>query len=161
MTDKPLPIMALAQFFDDIRVEMTGKTILIGQYVGDMILASEAPPVDRLAVLLSAKWPRDYVPQTVGVKIDVTAQPSLIQPFAVPEPSDLSDKPPTPFAGITMQAMIQLRFPPVRAGDIVDVWLQVDGQDIPAGRLKIVDQPRPGLMLRSPGEIGAPTAVVT
>jgi hypothetical protein len=152
--------MALAQFFDDIRVEITGKTILIGQYVGDMILASGALPVDRLAVLLSAKWPRDYLPQTIGVKIDVTAQASIIQSFAVPEPSGLSDKPPTPFAGVTMQAMFQLRFPPVRVGDFVDVWLQVDGRDIPAGRLKIVDQPRPELALRPPSEIGAPVSTV-
>jgi hypothetical protein len=140
MTPDVPPVVAYAQFFDDIRVEITGKPILIGQYVGTLISMPGAPSVDRLAILLAARWPRDYMPSKIGVKVDVPGQPTITQAMAPPPAPDFSSKPISPFSGITTQAIIQLRFPPLRAGDIIDVWFEADDHPFPAGRLYVTDQ---------------------
>jgi hypothetical protein len=140
MTDRP-PITAMALFFDDVRFEVTGKVILIGQYVGDLILPDGAAPVDRLAVLVHVRGPRDYMPVRLGVRIEVPGTPPVVRQFPSPAASDFSDTPLSPFSASTMQAVIQLRFPPLRAGDLVDVWVQSDGNEFPAGRLRISNHP--------------------
>jgi len=140
MTEKP-PITALAQFFDDIRMEVNGKTILIGQYNGDLILPQGTPMmVDRLAILLTARWPRDYVPKELGFKISIPGQPQIDQPLAPLPTVDFSDRPVSDFSGVMIHGAIQLRFAPLRVGDTIEVWLKADGHDLPAGRLTVTDK---------------------
>jgi hypothetical protein len=139
MTSEKSPVTAWAQFFDDIRMEASGKPILIGQYVTDMVIPLGSMPVDRLAVLIAAKWPREYWPTTLMVRINMPGQPPIEAALPVPEKIDVSDKPLSPFSGYITQVAIQLRFAPLRAGDILDVWLRADEHDIPAGRLRITD----------------------
>lgn len=138
-SDKP-PIIAFAQFFDDIRLEVTGKFILIGQYVGTMLIIPGTQLVDRLAVLLTVRWPRDHMPSSLGVNVDIPGQPPIVQALPTPSTPDFADKPLSPFAGIATQAILQLRFPPLRSGDIIDVWFEADGHKFPAGRLYVSDK---------------------
>ena len=154
-TEKP-PIIALAQFFDDIRMEVTGKAILIGQYAGYMVLSPGSMPVDRVAVLLTVRWPRDYTPREMGMKIDVPGQPPLVHPLPALSPPDFTNKPPSPFSGVMMQAVLHLRFAPLRIGDTIDVWFQADGHDFPAGRLSLVDQ----LVPNGSGPMDVPAAPI-
>jgi hypothetical protein len=138
MTESVSPVRALAQFFDDIRVEATGKLILIGQYYGDMLLPPNlVVPIDRLAALVTMRWPRDHKPNDLSLRIEITGQPTIAQDLAgVPE-IDLSDKPVSPFSSITAQGMVHIRFLPLRIGDNIDVWVSADGVDVPAGRLHV------------------------
>ncbi len=53
-------------------------------------------------------------------------------PVRTPEPL-------TPFAGHNFQAALQIRFAPLQAGDMVEVWMNFDGHDLPAGQLRIID----------------------
>ena len=69
MTENQVPVRALAQFFDDIRMEFTGKLILIGQSMDDLLLQKDSPlPFDRLAILVTMRWPRDYSPSSFKLK---------------------------------------------------------------------------------------------
>src|SRR5882757_9191217 len=112
MTDQP-PITAIALFFDDIRWEVTGKTILIGQYVGDLVLPSAAvPPPDRLAVLLHMRWPRDYRPAAIAVRIDIPGSPPISRQLSLPASPDYAGRPLSPFAGTIMQGVVQVHFLP-------------------------------------------------
>jgi hypothetical protein len=138
MIDSP-PVTAMALFFDDIRLEVTGKTILIGQYVGDLLLPAGAPPTDRLAILLNLRWPREYMPRALGVRVDIPGSPSIHQDLPAPAQPNFANKPSSPFAGVIMQGIVQLRFLPLRVGDLIDVWLKVDDTEIPAGRLRVAD----------------------
>lgn len=138
MTDDPPPITTLAQFFDDVRVEANGKLILIGQYSGDLMFPLGMPSPDQIAILVTSKWPRSYTPSALGIKINIPGQPPVIPPsLQIPEHQPLDD-PPSPFAGMLMQAMVQCRLPPLRGGDFIDVWILADGHELPAGRLRIV-----------------------
>ena len=40
-----------------------------------------------------------------------------------------------------MNSFLQLRFPPLRVDDTIDVWVKVDDQEIPAGRIYIERAP--------------------
>jgi hypothetical protein len=135
------PIIAFAQFFDDIRMEINGKAILIGQYAGDLILQAGFPVfVDRLAILLTVKWPRDYMPNGLSIEINIPGQPKINQPLDNPPSMDFSHRPLSDFSGVMLQWVIQLRFAPLRAGDIIDVWFKADGRELPAGRLFVTDK---------------------
>jgi hypothetical protein len=147
MTSEKSPVIAWAQFFDDIRAEATGKLILIGQYPIDMILLPNSLPVDRLAVLLTARWPREYELKTLGVRIEIPGQPPIIQSLPAPMKSDFAGPPVSPFSGLITQAVLQLRFAPLRIGDVIDVWLLTDGDEVPAGRLRIVEGPPPASLV--------------
>jgi hypothetical protein len=137
MTAAP-PVTALAQFFDDIRVENNGKGILIGQYISEMGLPPGVMPVDRLAIVLTLRWPHDCTPQSIGARIELPGQPAVTPQFPLPPPADPTDQPVSAFACPMIQAAFHLRFLPLRAGDVIDVWAVVDGHDIPAGRLRVV-----------------------
>lgn len=145
MTGDAPPVSVFAQFLDDIRIEATGKAILIGQYTnGEMILPPGFPPVDRLSILITARWPRSYRPEKFGLHIEIPGQPPLDQDFPPLAEPEFAGKPETPFSGTTMQAIIQARFPPLRVGDTIDVWVKIDGHDFPAGRLTVHDKPSNG-----------------
>jgi hypothetical protein len=137
MNSDRVPVRALALFFDDIRLEIGGKLTLIGQYAGDLWLNPASQPTDRLAVLLHLTWPREYEPRNCAFRIEVTGQPPIAQDFPTPRKPDFSNKPLSPFSGILVQLAVHLRFPPLRTGDIIDVWCKVDDHELPAGRLRI------------------------
>lgn len=140
MTDS-LSVQASVLFCDDIRVESTGKLFCVGVYTARLGLFENAP-VDRLGVLVSIRWPRDYRPDALAIKLLLPGmregewQP-LDMPSSYPElpPGQL----PSPFAGMVINAVINVRFPAARIGDVVDLWLRADGRELPVGRLDIVD----------------------
>jgi hypothetical protein len=133
------PIRATALFFDDVRVEATGKPILIGQYIGDMYILDNVPPADRLAIVLDVRMPRDYLPTSCAARIVMPGQPEpIVQPLVRPEAPDYTEKPLSPFSGSITQCILQIRFPPLRVGDRIDVWFVADGHDFPAGRLNVM-----------------------
>jgi hypothetical protein len=150
MTDKNIPVIGFAQFFDDIRREDNGKLIAIGMYTGDMVLPPGAPPADRLAILITVKWPLTYTPSSLNVRVEVPGQPpiTMADAFEAPRSAPL-EAPPSSFAGATLQTVIQSRFPPLRIGDKIDVWLLVDEHEIPAGRLQVV-APTDSLQMNAP-----------
>lgn len=155
MTDKST-VRALAQFFDDIRLESTGKLILIGQYFTDLVLAPGVLPTDRLAILITVRWPKDFVPNSFAIRIEVTGQAPIVQEMPPPPPMAQTDAAPSPFAGVTAQTVIHCRFIPLRVGDCIDVWVQVDGENIPAGRLSVTGVP-PAAMVMKPTQMVNPT----
>ncbi len=133
-----LPVFAAALFFDDIRIELGGKLSLIGQYVGSMILPEGAPPVDRLSLLFYLRFARDFMPQTLQLKILVPGQEAIKQDVSLGSGPDRSQMPDSPFSAGIVESVIQMRFSPLRVGDNIDAWVIVDGRELPAGRLHVV-----------------------
>ena len=136
------PVRVVALFFDDARLEVTGKAILIGQYTSEIGI-HDPLLLDRLCVFLDIRWPRDYQPSNLTVRVDIPSQPLPVETeLMVPAPLDYSNKPQSPFSGAVMQGVVQLRFPPLRYNDNIDVWVTVDGHRFAAGRVTIVP-PKP------------------
>lgn len=140
MSDVP-PVSVMALFLDDARQEATGKNILIGQYLGEMYVSSAGPPVDRLTVAFLMRWPADYSPQSMQVWVDLPGQPTSKLPVPPPPTPPESAIPGPPFNQMNLQVIAQLRFAPLRVGDLIDAWLEVDGHEFPAGRLRVSELP--------------------
>ncbi len=136
MVDRP-PVTALAFFFDDIRTEVGNKLTLIGQYGPQMFITDPNFPVDRLAVLLHIRWPSGHHLSNAAVRMDLPGQPSQ-QYQNVPMEIPKSEPSASPFSCNIMQVVVQIRFPGLRVGDNIDVWLRIDGHEFPAGRLNII-----------------------
>lgn len=133
------PITAIALFFDDIRMEVTGKNIFIGQYTDQLFLAPAAPPTDRIWVVFFVRWPLSYSPRSMSVKVEVPGQPPINQPFNVPQLTATGEP---PFDYAMMQAIVQLRFLPLRVNDVLRAWIEVDGRELPAGYLRVGELPK-------------------
>jgi hypothetical protein len=134
-------VIATAQFFDDARYEVGSKTTLVGHYSGDMFLPPMIPPVDRLSLWLTIKYPREYKAKECSVRIEIPGQPPLMQALPLPVDPDFTNKPPSPFSGVSLNMVVQMRFLPLRVGDVIDAWVIMDGREIPAGRLYILAPP--------------------
>lgn len=134
----PSSLHALALFFDDVRLELGNKFTLIGQYLRDLYLPPGAPPLDRLAILLIARWPLDWFPASVSARVVLPRQDPIIQMFSVLPPSALPPQR-TAFSGHHFETAMNLRFAPLQAGDTIEVWMAFDGDERPAGRLHIID----------------------
>jgi len=128
------PISVIALFFDDIRIEVTGKNIFVGQYIDQVLLAPDAPPLDRLWVAFFIRLPLGYSPHSMAVKIDIPGQPPINQMFSSPPTTAHAE---APFDYASVQAIVQLRFPPLRPNDVVRAWIEVDGQEFPGGYLRV------------------------
>lgn len=139
MTQDTSPIIATALFFDDIRLEVGNKLSMLGNYAGVLSIPtapSAGISVDRLAIFLYVRWDPDYHhPTNIAARILVPGQPPIQQTF--PSPGVNPDPQTTPFKATIMQAVISLRFPPLRVGDAIEVWAEIDGVDYPAGRLRV------------------------
>lgn len=99
--------------------------------------------MDRLAVLLHVRWPSDYSIGKCFARVDIPGQPKAeYQELPLQGVADV-DVDGSAFAVKVLQAILSLRFPPLRAGDNIDVWFMVDGREYAAGRLKI-KRPPPG-----------------
>lgn len=136
----PASLRVLALFFDDVRFEIGAKFTLVGQYQADLYIPPNAPPFDRLAVLLIARWPLDWFPTSIAARLVLPRQDPVVEQFPVGSPTETSE-PLTPFAGHYFQAVLHMRFAPLRVGDAIEVWMTLDGHDLPAGRLRIIDAP--------------------
>ena len=134
----PASLRVLALFFDDVRIELGGKFTLVGQYQDDLYIPPGAPPFDRLAVLLVARWPLDWFPASIAARLVLPRQEPVIQEFPAQSPVQ-TPEPLTPFAGHNFQAVLHMRFAPLHAGDMIEVWMDFNGHDLPAGRLRIID----------------------
>lgn len=152
----PSSLQALALFFDDVRLEFGNKFTLIGQYLGDVYLPPGALPLDRLAILLIARWPLDWFPASVSVRVVLPRQDPVIQEFPVRPPS-AALPPQTAFSGHYFQTAMNLRFAPLQTGDTIEVWMSFDGDDFPAGRLRFIDPATlPGLPAANAGDTSTP-----
>lgn len=137
------PIVVTAMFLDDIRMEVGSKLSLMGMYTSTMALP-EGALVDRISIFLYLRWHPDHItPKHCVVRIQVTGQPETRQEFPIVE----MELPPgrTPFTAQFLNTAVQMRFPPLRVGDSVDVWADIDGDEYPAGRLRIVAAAPPAL----------------
>ncbi|MGC8476609.1 MAG: hypothetical protein ACP5NP_09675 [Acetobacteraceae bacterium] len=154
----PSSLQALALFFDDIRLELGYKFTLIGQYLGDVYLPPGAPPLDRLAILLIARWPLDWFPASVSARVVLPRQDPVIQQLPV-QPSAMPPPAQTAFSGYNFQAAMNLRFAPLQTGDIIEVWMNFDGDYVPAGRLRFIDSSDlPELPIANAGTPSSPSA---
>jgi hypothetical protein len=135
---------AVALFFDEVRSETQNKFSLMGQYVGELILVDPiATPVDRLGVVVHARWPPELRPQILSLQIVLPRQEPLELDLAVSLSHSERSGPASPFSRRIFQTSMNLRFAPLQPGDVIDVWLTIDGDKIPAGRLAIRSQTRP------------------
>lgn len=128
-------IIVLAMFFDDIRLEVGNKFSLIGQYSGVMNIHEGSMPVDRLAVLLHMRWHPDLSLNKGEIRISVTGQPLYRQDIPIPPLNN--PIPRTEFSANIAQIAVHMRFPPLRVGDSIDVWADLDGVEYVAGRLRV------------------------
>jgi len=135
-------VQAVALFFDELRFEVHNKFSLMGQYVGAMYLLDPMrAPVDRLGIIVYAKWPLELRPHTLCLRIELPRQEPLDFDLTAQQQFPESSEPPSPFRSRLFQTGMNLRFPPLQVGDALDVWLTVNDQVIPAGRLSIRSQP--------------------
>jgi hypothetical protein len=136
-----LPILATSLFCDDVRVETTGKLILIGCYPGNMIVLNPAQPVDRLWVFTKITWPKDFDVTGMRLRIDMPAQePGFVTVQNNPAPApDMSP-------GAT--CVWQLRFLPLRPGDLIRVGVELGGRVVPSGELLTVAPAPPAPITR-------------
>ena len=135
MTVPVPPVTAIALFFDDIRKEVGNKLTCVGQYVVDLGLPAGIA-VDRLAILLHLRWPLDYKPESLSVRVDLPTQgDGPYQPLPIDLALPVVEDPHSPFSQTVLQGVLLLRLPPLRGGDAIAVWVRVDKHDFPAGRL--------------------------
>ncbi len=126
-----------ALFFDDIRLEIGNKLSLMGQYINEMYVAHPSVPIDRISILLHARWPKEYNVESCFARIDIPGQPKAeYQDLPLQFDSDpKSDD--SVFSIRVLQAVLNLRFPPLRNGDVIDVWFMANDHEYAAGRLRI------------------------
>lgn len=156
MTQELPPVCVVALFFDDIRIEAGGKAIFIGQYIGAMGLPDGFLFADRISVLVHAKWPSNFQPTDMRLRVDIPGQPSQTQPIDISRNLQESVGSSVQSNHI-VQAIINMRFPPLRIGDAIDVWLVVDDHVLPAGRLNIIKDQRVHPGDGEPAAIGYPS----
>jgi hypothetical protein len=133
---QPLPILATSMFCDDVRIEANGKLILIGCYPGNMMVLNTAQPVDHIWVFTKIIWPREFDPTGMRLRIDMPAQePGFVDVQQSPQASaEISP-------GST--CVWQLRFLPLRPGDVIRIGVELGGHILPCGELFAVVQAAP------------------
>jgi len=123
-----LPIQATSMFCDDVRMETCGKIMLIGCYPGNILVLNPAQPIDRLWILTKIFWPRDFDVTGMRLRIDLPAQePGFVNVQNAPPPTDAI----TPSA----TCVWQLRFLPLRPGDLIRVSVDLGGRMLQCGEL--------------------------
>ena len=136
MADPALPLLAVSTFCDDVRLEATGKFSMIGCYPGNIIRTSPAQPVDRLWVFTRLMWGRDFDPAGLRMRVDLPAQePGYMAVQLNPHPVDLL----APYA----ICVWQLRFHPLRIGDLLRISVEQGSARLPCGELLAVPTEQP------------------
>jgi hypothetical protein len=135
------PVTAIAFFFDDARLEVGNKFSFMGMYVDDAVLSTPNVPFDRLAVLLHIRWRRDFEAGSFKFRIEIPRQDPISHEIEPPAPDPGKSPTTTPFAEMQLNAVLNLRFPPLQPGDDIKIWAIIDGIDVPAGRLVIRGPP--------------------
>jgi hypothetical protein len=133
---EPLPILATSLFCDDVRMEATGKLMLIGCYPGNIIVVNPAQPLDRLWVFTKILWPRDFDPAGLRMRIDLPAQQPGYMPVQTMAPAHADMMP-------SATCVWQLRILPLRVGDVLRVGVELGGRVAHSGELLAVAQPSP------------------
>jgi len=136
---QPLPILATSMFCDDVRVEATGKLILVGCYPGNIMVVNPTQPVDRIWIFTKILWPRDFDVTGMRLRIDMPAQePAFVTVQNSP--------PPSPEVSPAATCVWQLRFLPLRAGDLIRIGVELAGRIVPCGELLAVLPATPPLV---------------
>jgi hypothetical protein len=126
-------------FCDDIRLEASGKITLVGHYLSELCLLTPNATIDRCALYLHATWRWDQQPGRVVLRVELPGQESSLFPVQLAaRPASPPRQPPEAFPEVFMvQSVLQLRFPPLRAGDTIRVFLRGDDGEQLAGRLLV------------------------
>jgi hypothetical protein len=132
-----LPVTAIAFFFDDARVEVGNKFSFMGMYGSDVVLTEPGVPFDRLAVFLHMRWPLGLEVGAFKFRIEIPRQEPISHEIEPASTEPYRSSIITPFAGMQLNAILNLRFPPLQPGDDIKVWAIVDDNDLPAGRLVV------------------------
>jgi hypothetical protein len=135
-----VPIYLTALFFDDIRFEVGNKLSLMGMYQGELQRYSPDTMIDRIGVLVLAKWSYEDPPTSCRIVCEVPR--ATIPPLDLPM-LDSPDVPPqdsrSPFASIALTVPFNLRLPNLVGEEAVGVWMEVNGHRLPLGRLVVKD----------------------
>jgi hypothetical protein len=134
------PVYATGLFFDDIRFEVGNKLSLMGMYQGELQRYSPDMIIDRIGVIVLAKWSYEDPPTHCRIVCEVprTTIPPLDLPLL-----DAPNVPPqetrSPFAGIVLTVPFNIRLPNLVGGEAVAVWMEVNDERVPLGRLVVKD----------------------
>ncbi len=124
---KHKPSTATALFFDELRPEANQKMSCMGLYSDTLYLLNpDATPVDRLAILAIAHWDFDTAPLKFLFEIILPSETRAF-PIELPEPAPPRPTSPSPFAGLSVKLPLNLRIAPLVDGDVVEVWLAIQG----------------------------------
>ena len=73
---------------DDIRIEITGKSIIIGMYTGNLSITEEPSVITKLMFLFNVDIPLPYIPTVVTVEVTIPGVPvPLREEVKVPPPA--------------------------------------------------------------------------
>jgi hypothetical protein len=121
-------------FCDDIRLEATGKLNLVGCYPGNVIIASPHQPIDRLFIYTRLVWGHDFDPTGLRLRVDMPGQePSFMEVQSI--------TPATPESPGVAACVMNLRFPPLRVGDRLQVHIDAGAHTAITGELFVVPPP--------------------
>ncbi|MGI4796778.1 MAG: hypothetical protein ACRYG8_22540 [Janthinobacterium lividum] len=135
-TDLALPLLATSMFCDDVRLEATGKLSMIGCYPGNVILASPEQPVSHLWVLTKLLWHRGFDPAGLRVRVDLPAQaPGYMAVKVDPHVNDALAN--------TALCVWQLRFHPLRIGDVLRISVEQGAAQLHCGELLAIAPTQP------------------
>ena len=123
-----MPILATSVFCDDVRLEATGKVTLVGCYPGNVVVSEAAHPVDRLWVFTKLTWGNDFDPAGLRMRADFPAQETGLMNVQ-PNPVERDG-----MAGNAI-CVWQLRFYPLRPGDVLRVAVERGGSVLPCGEI--------------------------
>lgn len=131
-----------ALFCDEVRVETGGKVSAMGLYTGALLLPDPADnPVDRLGIVVSAIWPREFRPDKIGIRFQLPRQELLQGDLPEALAGRLQEGALAGSEAFRLLSSFNIRTVPLRPGDVIEVWLIVNEQALPAGRLHVQGAP--------------------
>ncbi|GGK27762.1 hypothetical protein GCM10011322_12890 [Salinarimonas ramus] len=135
-----------ALFCDDIRLEASGQTSLIGCYAGQLIVHHAWPvTLPKLAVMALVDAPRAAPPREIVLRIVLDPGDTLLFETRVEatrdEPSDTAELEESPDAIVRIGLNVVLGPLAIEQESRLRVRAVVDGAEIKLGSLKIVSAP--------------------
>lgn len=131
-----------ALFCDEVRLETGGKVSAMGLYTGALLLLDPADnPVDRLGIVVSVVWPREFRPDKIGIRVQLPRQELLQGDLPEALPGRLQEEALAGSKKLRLFSSFNIRTVPLQPGDVIEVWLMVNEQAFSAGRLHVQGAP--------------------